>query len=544
MPFPPFEPCFPVFWGETVREHGGRTFAVLGDDRIRYDEADARSAILARALAASGVGKGTRVGLLFPNGPDWLCAWLATVRIGAVAVPINTFQPPRELGWMLRHADIDTLLTVDELLGADLLERIEACAPSLASAPTNEPLLVPELPYLRRVVVWGPSNRSWTIGQARFVERAGTVPSEVLRALEDEVRPADWMLILYSSGSTSEPKGAIHTHGSVIRHPYNLNSMRDIEIGEVIYSPMPWFWVGGLVFVLVSAMHRGGMLLCEKRFEPGETLALLERERATSAQGWPHFSKALVEHPSFPERDLSSIRTGNLYHLLPESERVADPGLHATSLGMTESCGPHTFDRMELELPERLRGSFGRSVEGIEHKVVSPETGAPVAPGELGELCVRGYSLAQGLYKREREEVFEPDGFYRTGDSGHFSEDGHLFFQGRLGDMIKTAGANVTPREVELVLESFDEVSEAFVVGVAHPERGENVAAAVVLLDGATSDPETLRKRLKVELSAYKLPRHWWLTGGDELPMTDSGKIDKRRLRSVLEASIARGDIA
>jgi acyl-CoA synthetase (AMP-forming)/AMP-acid ligase II len=291
-------------------------------------------------------------------------------------------------------------------------------------------------------------------------------------------------------------------------------------------------------------MHLGATLLCEDRFEPGETLALLERERATVVMGWPHFAKALAEHPSFPERDLSSIRTGNLYDVLPEDRRVPDPELRSNSLGMTESCGPHTFDRMDIDLPESLRGSFGRSVDGVSHKVVDPETGAPIGPNEPGEIYVRGYSLMQGLYKREREEVFEPDGYYRTGDGGRFDAEGHLYFEGRLGELIKTAGANVTPREVELVLEGLDGVREAFVVGVSHPDRGENVAATVVLAEGVQADSDSLRASLKRELSAYKLPRHWWLADSEDLPMTDSGKIDKRRLRDTLESRIANGEIA
>lgn len=541
MPFPDFEPCMPVFWRETLARHADRTFAVLDEDRITYGEADVRSARLALALAESGAGKGTRVGLLFPNGPEWLVAWLATLRIGAVAVPVNTFQPPRELGWMLRHGDVDTLLTTDSLLGRDLLERIEAAAPSLAKCEARARLVAPELPHLRRVVVFGESTRPWATPADDFTARGDALPDGLLTELEAEVRPGDWLAILYSSGSTSEPKGAIHTHGTMIRHSFNVNTRRDLVPGDVIYSPMPWFWVGGMGFVLLSAMHLGGTLVCEERFEPAATLARLERERATVVQGWPHFSKALSEHPSFPERDLSCVRTGNLLSLLPESQR-RHPERRANSLGMTETCGPHTFEPTDVELPPELYGSFGRPLEGVEHRVVSPITGEPLPPGEPGELSVRGYSLMQGLYKREREEVFTPDGFYRTGDGGVF-RDGHLFFQGRLGDLIKTAGANVTPREVEVVLEALDEVREAHVVGVPHADRGENVAAAVVPSPGHSPDPAELRARLRSELSAYKVPRHWWIAAPGELPMTDSGKLDKRRLRATLEERIASGEI-
>jgi acyl-CoA synthetase (AMP-forming)/AMP-acid ligase II len=148
----------------------------------------------------------------------------------------------------------------------------------------------------------------------------------------------------------------------------------------------------------------------------------------------------MAEHPSFASRDLSAIRSGNLYAVLPASARPKDPELRSNSLGMTETCGPHTIDRMDVDLPEKLRGSFGHAVPGMEHKVVDPETGATLPQGSSGEICVRGYSLMQGLHRQERDETFDRDGFYHTGDAGYFDADGVFFFKARIGEMIKTAG--------------------------------------------------------------------------------------------------------
>jgi len=243
----------------------------------------------------------------------------------------------------------------------------------------------------------------------------------------------------------------------------------------------------------------------------------------------------MLEHPSFAERDLSSIRSGNLYDVLPEAVRPKDPELRSNSLGMTETLGPHTIDRMDIDLPERLRGSFGHAVPGVEHRIVDPESGAVLPAGESGEICVRGYSLMQGLHKVLLEDTFDADGFYHTGDAGYFDADGVLFFEARLGDLIKTAGANVSPREVEVELEALDEVSSAYVVGLADPTRGQNVAAALVLRPDADFDEAACRQRLRASLSAYKVPRHFFVCEKAELPFTDSGKIDKRRLAALLE---------
>ncbi len=544
MPFPDYEPSLPVFLRTRVERFGERPLIALNDARITYGEAADQSARLARGLLAAGVTKGTRVGLLMPNGPDWIVAWLAAARIGAIVVPLNTFYKPRELGWVLKHADVHTLLSVSSLLSNDYVARLETAVPELAGQEAGA-LLVPGLPYLRAVFVWDACDRGWARDRRDLEAAADANPSlddAFLAAVEECVTPSDAMIVIYSSGSTADPKGAIHSHGAVIRHSFNLNSYRDLVPEDRVFSPMPFFWVGGFVFTLMACMHAGASMICEEAFDAGETLALLEREKVTVAAGWPHYAKAMMDHPSFRERDLSSIRSGNLYAILPEDQRPPDVELRSNSLGMTETCGPHSIDRMDVDLPERLRGSFGRAPEGVEHKVVDPETGATFPPGTEGEICVRGYSVMQGLHKVEREDVFDRDGFYHTGDGGHLDADGVLFFRARLGDVIKTAGANVAPREVEVVLEAFPEVQASFVVGVPDPVRGQNVAAAIVLDADQSLSAEDCRRRLREELSAYKVPRHIFFTAKAELPFTDSGKIDKRRLGAQLAERIGAGD--
>lgn len=544
MPFPDYDPSLPHFIRTRSERFGDNPLILLGEQRISYRDAAEQSARLARGMLASGLGKGSRVGLLMPNGPDWLVAWLAAARIGAIVVPMNTFYKPRELGWVMRHADMQTLFTVPSFLSNDYLERLETVAPGLAQQKADS-LLLPELPFLRSVYVWGDHDRGWA-KQRRDLEAAAdsnpAIDDAFLAEVESCVTPADAMVIIYSSGSTADPKGAVHSHGAVIRHAFNLNSYRDLTEDDRVFGPMPFFWIGGFVFTLMSCMHAGAFIICEEVFEPGETLLLLERERATVVAGWPHYSKAMMDHPTFKDRDLSAIRSGNLYDILPNAVRPKDPELRSNALGMTETCGPHTIDRMDYDLPPELRCSFGKSPEGVEHKAVDPKTGETLPAGTEGEICVRGYNLMQGLYKVEREDSFDRDGFYHTGDGGYFNEDGVLFFKARLGDMIKTAGANVTPREVEVVMDAFPEVQASFVVGVPDPERGQNVAAAIVLDSGQVIDGAECRRRLREELSAYKLPRHYFFYAKTDLPFTDSGKIDKRRLISMLSERIESGD--
>jgi acyl-CoA synthetase (AMP-forming)/AMP-acid ligase II len=534
----PSFPTFPPTSGALVRSCadrlGDKTFAVLGDVRLTYAEAEARSAALAKGLLASGVGKGTRVGLLAPNGPDWIVGWLGASRIGAVVALLNTYSKARELGWVLRHADVQVLLTVDAHLGHDYLTRLEEAAPGLAGQP-HDGILLASHPYLRSVWTFGGARRPWAAPLGDLVARGEVVTDDLLGACEAEVTPADPMVVVYSSGSTSDPKGAVHAHGSAVRHAHNLWQMRDLIEDDVLYTPMPLFWVGGFSFTLIAAIHAGATLVFEEQFEPAATLDLIERERITQVLGWPHMAKALVDHPSFKDRDLSSIRGGSYAALLPPDQQADAEIPKANSLGMTETLGPHTFDSKDNPLPPEKDGSFGFSVPGVEHKIVDPVTLEDVPVGETGEVWLRGYSLMLGLHKRERADVFTPDGWYRTGDGGHFDEDGHFYFTGRMGDLIKSAGMNITPRDVELVLEAMPEVALAFVAGIPAGERGEDVAAAIALRPSETLDEDEVKKRVKEEIASYKVPRHVAVFADQtELPWLDSGKIDRRKLTAIL----------
>jgi acyl-CoA synthetase (AMP-forming)/AMP-acid ligase II len=539
--FPPFPPTSGELIHRCAERFGDKTFAVLGEDRITYAEAEAQSAQIARGLLATGAGKGTRVGLLASNSPEWIVGWLGITRLGAVAILLNTYSKAAELSWVLRHSDAQVLLTVDSHLGHDYLARLEQAIPGLADQADGQIVLASH-PYLRTVWAWGHERRPWAGPISDLVSRGEVMSDELLRSCESEVTPADPMVVVYSSGSTADPKGAVHAHGPVVRHAHNLWQMRDLREDDVLYTPMPLFWVGGFSFTLIAAMHAGATLVFEDRFEPAATLELIERERVTQVLGWPHMAKALVEHPSFTERDLSSIRSGSYAALLPQAQQADAEVPKANSLGMTETLGPHTFDTKDNVLPPEKEGSFGLSVPGVEHKVVDPVTLEDLPVGATGELWLRGYSLMLGLHKKEREHTFTPDGWYRTGDGGYFDGDGHFYFTGRMGDLIKSAGMNITPRDVELALEAMPEVVMAFVTGIPAGERGQDVVAAVALRPGDTLDEEEARQRVKEEIASYKVPRRIAVFADQtELPWLDSGKIDRRRLTAILEDRFAEG---
>ena len=357
----------------------------------------------------------------------------------------------------------------------------------------------------------------------------------MLDAVADEVVPADELVVIFTSGSTSEPKAVVHTHGAIFRKT-SLPNPGVAPPGGCVFLGQPFFWVGGLQN-LGTALQNGAALVCQPKPEPAAALSLIERTAATMVIAWPNTTLRLQADPSFASRDL---------RLVPQLTMPSgDPELRHASLGMTETIGPHTGfarpgappEEEATPIPESLRGSFGAPLPFIEHKVVDPDSGVDLADGEEGELCVRGYSLMTRMYKREREDVFDDDGWYHTGDRGYF-RDGYLFFTGRLTEMIKTHGANVSPREVELVLEAQPDIALAFVMGVPDAERGEEVVAALVPFGPGALDLDDLQRRLTAELSSYKVPRRFVVLSDDDVPWLASGKADRLAIRETL----ARGD--
>ena len=332
MEVPDFSPTVPELLRSCVSRCADAPMIVHGDRRLSYRDVERQSAELAKGLLARGIGKGTRVAIWMPNGPDSVIAWAATARIGAWVVPLNTFYRLREVGWALRHSDAHCLLTYSHCLKNDHLAMLEDAISTLSSQQ-HKTLRLPSHPYLREVHAWGEARRDWCHAGPEALRAAARAASAIddafLQAVEACVAPADPMVMIYSSGSTGDPKGAVHSHGTVIRHARTLNQFRDLVARDRLYSPMPFFWVGGFVYSLLSVMHVGACILTEDSFEPGATLELLERERATLVAGWPHYAKAMAVHPSFAERDLSAIRGGNLYEMLPEAMRPNDPELRS-----------------------------------------------------------------------------------------------------------------------------------------------------------------------------------------------------------------------
>lgn len=534
--FPDHVPTVAGLLRHAVEHHPGNLAVATPDERLTYAEFDRRSAVLATRLVDAGVGKGTHVGILLPNGAPWVTTWAAATRIGAVATPVNTFSRTPELATMLRHADVRVLVATPSFESHDYLDRLRTIAPGLEGCAAPDPLLLEALPQLRHILFWDDDVPvGWaTSGLGRHLDAPPDErPLAVVRAMEDDVTPADPMLITYTSGSTGEPKGVVHGHGPLLRHARNLAARSGVGPEDRIWTPMPLCWVGGFSFTLLRALSVGGAFVTQDRMAADVALRLLEQERVTCVSAWPTTTATLAAHPDYPSTDLSALRPGSFHDRRSSGSRPVDPGRRVGSLGMSETGGPHTFWTPGEDLhgsPEEYRGSFGHGVPGVAHRIVDAE-GNDVPDGTEGEVLVRGYSMMLGLHKVERSDTFDADGWLHTGDRGRF-RDGWFFFTGRQSDLIKTKGANVAPAEVEKALARIDGVQQAFVVGVDHPVRGQDVVALVVA-DGAPDDgsiPDRLLAELREQLSSYKLPRHIFPITAADVPYLTSQKPDRRRL--------------
>jgi acyl-CoA synthetase (AMP-forming)/AMP-acid ligase II len=520
----PYRPTMGTIARRAATEFGDADFIVLADRRISFRRADAVSRRLARELLAAGVGKGTRVGLQLLTGPEWAVAWMAITRIGAIAMPFSTLFRPAELRRALRIGDVAILLTQSTMLGKDHQEYLEEAVPALTDA-TDDSLLTPSLPYLRAIWLLGEHDRSWAQPFDAWSPGASSsrpvVSEALLESVETEVTPADDMTVIFTSGTTADPKAVAHTHGAVVRKtsPVSEAGLSASYPGRVLCY-MPFFWIGGVQSV-AGALQSGAAVLTQERLDGRSALELAAREKATTINGNATTLRSVLGPPGSPIGSIPSLQPSRAGPWTgPRSDRGDDP----IPLGMTETMGPWA------------------AVEGFDYEVADPDTGVALPEGQVGEFWVRGYGLMRGLYKREREEVFTPDGYYRTGDRGYIN--GRLvYFLGRLTDMIKTSGANVAPPEVERVINECPGVELAVVAGLPHSERGEEVAALVVAESGATVAVDSLLDECRKQLSPYKVPTFIAVVEPDRLIWTATSKLDRRAATQLLlELRAARSE--
>ncbi len=514
---------------------------VSGDQRIDYAQLKAQADAFAKALIAIDIKRGDRVAVLVTNRIEWIVSAFGAAKIGAIVAAISTFSTPRELAWALEHSASAALVTLDGFRGRHFLQTVCELCPELADCPPGT-LRSARLPLLRAVITIDSYSRDGVFSLSEFLERGAAVDVAELAAAQRAVQPSDICYILYTSGSTAAPKGVTLAHGPVIANGFDIGERMHLGASDRVWLAVPLFWSFGSANALPAIITHSGCAVLQESFEPGEALALIERERCSVYYGMGNMARALLEHPSHPRRRLGAMRTG-LTIGPPEDIAMTIEALGAAELcnvyGSTETYGNCAVCDAHDPLPLRLH-SQGQPLPGMTIRAVDPVTRQPLPPGEIGELAVGGY-ITPGYFRAPElnAEAFDKDGYFLTGDLGSI-EDGRVHFRGRLKEMIKTGGINVAPLEVEQMLLQHPDIAQAYVVGVPDAAKGEIVAAAIELRAGATADTAAIIAFCRERLASYKVPARLDFRTAAQFPRTPTGKIHKPGLRDELAASGTR----
>ena len=503
--------------GETIGDNFDRAVERFGDRdalvvrhqqvHMTYTELEEAVDRAARALAGLGLAKGDRLGIWAPNCAEWVVVQFATAKLGVILVNVNPAYRTSELAYALRQSGCRALVSAPSFKTSDYRAMIEEVRPGL--------------PDLEHVLFTGE-------------ELFEDAPDDVEWPELDPFEPIN---IQYTSGTTGSPKGATLSHSNILNNGYFVGEYCGYTEEDRVCIPVPFYHCFGMVMGNLACVSHGAcMVVPAPSFEPEATLAAVAEERCTSLYGVPTMFIAELEDPSFPEHDLSSLRTGIMAGSpCPEQvmRKVIDR-MHMEGVticyGMTETSPVSTQTTAEDELERRV-GTVGRVHPHVEVKVVDPETGRTLPRGEPGELCTRGYSVMLGYWDDPERtgEAIDAARFMHTGDLATMDDEGYLKIVGRSKDMIIRGGENIYPREIEEFLYGHDAIADAAVYGVPDARYGEVVMASLILREGASLTEEEVREYCSARIAHYKVPRYVEFV--DSFPLTVTGKVQKFKMR-------------
>nr|WP_205863343.1 long-chain fatty acid--CoA ligase [Planosporangium thailandense] len=479
----------------TVSRFPDRPALRLGDQVMSYADLDDASARVVTYLRSCGVGPGDRVGLMLPNVPQFAVAYYGILRAGAVVVPMNPLLKGREVDFYLDDSQAAGMLVWHTAVGD--------------GARRDDPvhLVVEPSGFAEALAAYEPTPG--------LVDRDGS----------------DIAVILYTSGTTGQPKGAELTHDNLRRNAeVSASTLVHLTHEDVVFGALPLFHSFGQTVALNTAVLSGACLTLLPRFDPEQALDILTAHNVTMFAGVPTMYGALLNTVGTGEVDLSALRvcvSGGAalpVELLHRFERRFGTMI-LEGYGLSETSPVASFNH-----PDRQRkpGTIGTPIDGVEMRVVDAN-GDDVPDGEVGEIAIRGHNVMKGYWRRpDATAEAIVDGWFRTGDLGRRDADGYYTIVDRTKDMVIRGGYNVYPREVEEVLYEHPAVAEAAVLGMPHRTLGEEVVAVVALRPGASATPDELREHVKSQIAAYKYPRHVWII--DALPKGATGKILKRAI--------------
>ena len=522
---------------EVTKRYGVREAAVLrtGDqvERWSYDDLWLRSVEVARGLIACGVSKGTRVGILMTNRLEFLSSLFGTALAGGVATAINTFFTPTELDEAIRISSCSVLLFERSVVKKDYAAILMELEPLIGTARPGG-LMSLRFPSLRHLAAVGlESNVGGIEAWSGFLAKGEAVDPALADALAASVAPSDPGVLFFSSGSTGKAKGILSAHRGPCLQLWRWPEWYCFQEPPRVWSSNGFFFSGNFCQALGSALTTGGSLILQRWFDAEEALRLMEAERASMLLAWPHQWAQLEAAPNYETANLGAMRYLDARTPIAQHPTISTEWHEPRhAYGCTE-----TFTLVSI-LPgdaseHRVGGSHGVPTSGSTIKITEPLSGQVVPLGERGEIAVKGPTLMLGYVGTPLDETLDNEGFFRTGDGGWLDSEGRLHWEGRLNDIIKTGGANVSPLEIDAVIRTLDGVKIAQTVGVPDDLLGELIVTCVVPFEGCTVTEAGIQQCARKALASYKVPRRVLILSDDEIETTGSAKIKTSHLRKI-----------
>ena len=529
----------PQLLARAVATRAGHEAIAMVDGSVTYAELDRRSARMARALLAIGAGKGARISLMAPDGIFYITTLLAATRIGALISLVSTLCKPPELAHILKNSDCQIFIGARRFLRHEYAETLKAALPGVEKG-RNEKHRLTAAPYLRSIWLDDADGLDWAGSVDELLARADAADAPddaLLAAIENEVVPSDDAFIMFTSGSTSLPKAVVHRQRTLVRKPIVLSDYFLLTPEDRMMPLLPTFWIGGLTMAIMI-LSKGGTLCYPKAPSNDVVIPTMLELKANKVNAWGPLHGKLVKAATAAGIDVDKI-----WGLGPNRDKagnVIPANLAPNLLGMTESCSAHSGMPFDVPNPADKPFSCARPIDGMERRLVDPATGKEVAQGEVGELQIRGPALMKGFYKVDPTKTFTADGFYPTGDLVRIDEDDYLFYVSRMGDMLKTNGANVSRLEVEGAINILPGVDVSVVVGLKDEEIGQRIVAAVVPEPGAELSEQAIKDELNKSLSSFKVPKHVIFITADDIIWTNKEAAAGQKIRRVaMEPMIA-----
>ena len=518
---------------EVAERYPENVALIFKDQRISYRMLREKARALAKGFMALGVGRGDKVSIWMGNCPEWIYTQLATAMLGAVLVPVNTRFRTNELEYILGQSDSTTLLMADRFLNIDFLAMLKKICPEMEGASPGK-LRCERLPLLKNIILPGEKKPSGAFAFAEVLNSGQAIPEESLESRMRQVLPDDVIMFQYTSGTTAFPKGVMLSHDGIVRDAFCLGQRQTLTPQDKLFCPLPFFHVGGAVISTLSAITHAASMVFLETYDPEESLKLLQRERCTAMNGIETHFLMMYQHPDYSRYDVASLKKGwvigpaevvrSVYEKMGMTGVLNIYGTSETSPNVTTTF---VDDPLELRI-----NSHGLPHAETEVKIVEPATGVTILAGKEGEICVRGWNVMKGYYKKPAEtaKAIDAQGWLHTGDLGLIDpQTGYLKFTGRFKDMLRVGGENVSAMEVESFMLTHPKVKQAQVVGVPDPRLTEVGMAFLEIKEGMSATEEEILSFCKGKIANFKIPRYVIFV--KEFPMTGSGKIQKFKLK-------------